>query len=260
MRILQLDQTAETPKWTPVREFSLDWQYGAEREHMRRQIYSLTVTKIAAGLWFAMWNVLEWPKQGCNGCDMVRIYGGTSTAPDRGFVLDWIYAGQPLVATGMGGSAFDSGSVLSASRLVTTDSAHWIFYEASTRSHEQRFAVGESNTIAAAKFDLDSLWGLRPTDELEWGSITTQPMLVTAETLSLRAYMSPGGSMLAALYDAELQEAVEGFGCGQSNCRPGTTSGDVICSWSHASVAALRGQVVHLQVRLYKATLHAFHL
>ena len=101
-------------------------------------------------------------------------------------------------------------------------------------------------------------------------------MVLVADTLNLRAYISPGGSILAALYDAGLQEAVEGFGCDQSDCRPGATSGrlgllanvlifcwvsgDVICSWSHASVAALRGQVVHLRVHLYKATLHAFHL
>ena len=55
-----------TTGWELLREYSLDMQYGPV-EHLRRQIYSLTVTKITRqdrGLCLGIFAVLEWPKDG----------------------------------------------------------------------------------------------------------------------------------------------------------------------------------------------------
>lgn len=259
VRILQ----GKAGVWREPSRFSLDREYGAPWEHLRWQIYSMTVTKICSGLWLALWNILEWPKDksGHGGTDVVRIYGGVTRSLTRGFDLDWIYARSPLINTGQA-QGFDGGTVLSASQMVTTEDGHWLFYEACTRQHENRFTVGGANTIAAAKFRLDGLWFLSPDKEDRWGSMTTKPLLVEGSELILSADRAEGGSLAVEVLGAN-GDSIIGMGCSQSVTVQ--RADGVFCDWENEGVTSrslesLRGKVVRLRVHAFRAKLYAFQI
>jgi len=115
--------------WLVANEWRLDMGFGPW-EHIRRQLYSMTVW------WYAGWQfvtltVLDWPKDtrarypGARA-DTWTSYIGT-TLDGLHMDLSRIYTGVPLIPYGPQES-FDSVGAAAAAEVVTWQSRHWVFY------------------------------------------------------------------------------------------------------------------------------------
>ena len=106
-----------------------DLEHGHDTEHLRRQLYSLTVT-LYNGIYFLLITVLEWPKEMSNrpDADRERVYLATSRDLDitgGGVDLRWVYAQKPLWtgsdkdSSKTNFSDYEAGGMLPASEIVT---------------------------------------------------------------------------------------------------------------------------------------------
>jgi len=246
-------------RWQVARRFYLDLQYGAHLEHLRRQLYTMTVT-MYADVYYALITVLEWPKEMSTtpGADSERIYLATSR-DGLNYDLRWIYAGVPLVTPGKKGS-FDFGTNKQASQFVTHQDQHWLYYKGCPHGHESRPAKGKADCeIGLVRFRLDSLAHLVPKDQSQWASVTTKAFRMEGQHLEINAEMkSSNGKLLVAIIDTTNDMPFQNFSC--RDAVPITSDGTHVRTYFQqgSNLSALRGLIVRLQFHFFDASLHAF--
>jgi len=245
--------------WDLEVEYKLDMQYGVH-EHLRRQIYSLTITKLH-GIFIGLFAILDWPKDSPSDpdSDKVRLYFATSR-DGLHFDLSFIYADQILLPPGTPG-AWDHGSMLPASRLVTTETQHMLYYEASSRVHEERFAVGEFNKVGLAAWRLDGLAYLCSAcpNEQVWAELTTRRFILRGTGVEVSLDVQEGGELRTCLL-SEGGADLPGLACAEAI--PITQSGSHMkAAWkSMAKLGSLFGSVIRLRFRFRSAHIYAFQV
>jgi len=247
--------------WSVARRFYLDLQYGPELEHLRRQLYTMTVTPYG-GMYFAFVTVLEWPKEFSNAvdADVERIYLATSR-DGLNYDLTWIYAEQPLFSPGTYGS-FDNGTMFPSSQFVSYKDEHYIFYKGCPHGHENRPPKGEANCqIGVVRFDLDSLAYLVPKDTEEWSTVTTKQFKLEGDELEVNVGMlSSSGELVVEILNPETHEPFPGFGCGDGQVLKKTGIHERVGWKNMADMKQLHGKMVMFQFHFVSASLRAFQV
>lgn len=169
-------------------------------ERFRRQIYSLTLTKITHDLWIGLMTVIEWPKD-TSECESTSAQCGSKarhykrdttnvylvTSRDGVHVDDeWVYARKPLIPkpSRMGADSWYSGFILPAAQIVTDGESHRVFFEARTTRHEDRF--NSVPKIGVASWPMGRIAGIRVLDVAAGGGmLETKAFICKATALQL---------------------------------------------------------------------------
>lgn len=154
-------------------------------EHLRRQIYSLSVTEYE-GVCFGLITVLEWPKDRSKerNADALSTHLGTSGDCIH-FDLGWIYAQTPIIAGSGVPRSFDAHCTMAAAQFVTHRGEHSIYYVGNPVPHEKINKPGiQKGAIGVARFRLDGLLYLSSMGETA-GEVITKPFLLDGSRLAV---------------------------------------------------------------------------
>jgi len=190
----------------------------------------------------------------------VRIYAATSRN-GVDFDLSWLYAGEALVPPGGMGS-WDAGTMLPASRVVTAEGFHGVYYEASERRHEQRFAVGGYNAIGVARWKEGRMFHLRPDERCrgeglpsEEACVVTHPFVLRGSRLFVDVAVSAGGHVQVRLLPRHGGSCFGGEGA-LAEGEPLLAAGEV--AWRGESLSSRMGIEVRLSFEFQDARLYSF--
>ena len=154
-------------------------------EHLRRQIYSLSVTEYE-GVCFGLITVLEWPKDRSSArrADALSTYLSTSGDCVH-FDLGWIYKNAPLVAGSELPGSFDAHCTMAAAQFVTHRGEHSIYYVGNPVRHEHINKPGvPKGAVGVARFRLDGLAYLSSIDDLS-GEVVTKAFRLEGSRLTV---------------------------------------------------------------------------
>ena len=168
--------------------------------------------------------------------------------------VDWrrICRGEALIPRGPGTSpdgAYDCGCIYAAAPIVRGEKI-LIYYGGSNGLHNN----WRESSLNLATLDSDRFAGLVSRDKRQTALVTTAPLRLEADTITVNAQIAPGGSIRAALLDSAGSSLP---GRALEDCLP-LKQGGASCElrWKSPPQAFQPGQVLRLVFVLDKAALY----
>ncbi len=158
------------------------------------------------------------------------------------------------------GSAYDTGQIVTTNGPVVRNNELWFYY---TGLRYRSISIADTlarkyldaGAVCMARLRMDGFVSLK--GGVEWGSVLTCPLVVSAERLHLNVD-SWRGKVLVEVLDADTGGALAGFT--REDCAPATVDSiDEVARWSGSdSLSALMGRTVRLRFHLWQAELYSF--
>ena len=173
--------------------------------------------------------------------------------------VNWqrICPGKPLIPRGAGSypdGQYDCGCIYAAAPIAGSKARGkevYIYYGGSNGLHNN----WRESSLNLATLESDRFAGYVPRDKQEMALVTTAPLRLDADRITLNAEIAAGGSIRAALLDG-VGASIDG--CALEDCLPLKTSGSACeLTWRESRPAASPGETLRLVFALDKAALYA---
>ncbi len=257
-RVMTNPNIHEDPtNWELVKEWI--FHIHGESEKQRRQIYALT-DWIYHGQHFALMTVYEYIDDFSEGPqdklkrhdkDVMNIYLGRSR-DGASWDLSSVYAEQPLIERG-GDGAFDNGIAIAASRIVTHENKHWIYYSGWNERHGNPDEPRERDAaIGLATLRLEGFYSLHAKDRK--GTMTTRAFVLGGNELEINVDASEGE--LTAEILNERGKAIPEFSGENAATLVNADGVRETLKWPKA-LAGLNGSVIKLKLTMKNSHVYA---
>lgn len=158
------------------------------------------------------------------------------------------------------GSAYDTGQLLITNRPVVRNNELWFYYlgfryRSLTIEDTLNRKYLDSSALCLARLRMDGFVSLK--GGIEWGSVLTQPVTISAKTLQINVN-SWRGRVLTEVIDAGTGEAIAGYSREDSLPAVIDNIAEPVRWRAQSDLSALVGRTVRLRFHLWQAELYAY--